>query len=290
MTARLLDGKALAARMVEALYPRVKAFRAARGRAPLLAIVSAGEDAAASAYLKAKLAAAAQAGIDTTVLAPFPAGASGVLNRVAQLAADPKVDALVVASPLPTGLSEPALREALPPEKDAEGLSPFHSGRLFLARGFEAARAEGLIMPCAAAGAVLLALESGRSFTGLRAAVIGRSNILGKPAAQMLSGLDATVTLCHSKTVGLPSIIREADLVLACLGRPRFVQGEWIKPGAVVIDAGINSEGGRLCGDVDLEGAARAAAFLSPVPGGVGPVTTAVLLSNALTLAERRAP
>lgn len=288
MTARLLDGKVLAARLLSELTPRVEAFRRARGRPPRLAIVSSGEDAAAAAYLKAKIQAAARAGIDATVTLPSSQGPQGVLARVAGLAADPSVDALVVASPLPPGLSEPALREAIPPEKDAEGLTPVQCGRLFLTRSFESARAQGLILPCAAAGAVLLALEAGRSLSGLRAVVIGRSNILGKPAAHMLSGLDATVTLCHSKTAGLPAVIREADLVMACLGRPRFIQGDWVKPGAIVIDAGINVVDGRLCGDVDLEGAARAASFLSPVPGGVGPVTTAVLLANSMTLAERR--
>lgn len=275
MSARLLDGQKLAGALLRGLARRSLAFRRKRGRAPCLAIV-AGEDPSSRSYLKSKLRACAAAGVAARLTAPKAAA-------VRALARDPKVDAIMIELPLP--VPERPLIELIPASKDAEGITAANFGRLFLCR--EYGQTENLPVPCTAAA--VLALMPG-ALAGKRAAVLGRSNILGKPTAHLLTLLDMTVTLCHSKTRDLKKIIKGADVVVAGMGRAGMIKGSWLKRGAVVIDAGITLEGRKVRGDVDFPSALKTAGFVTPVPGGVGPVTTAMLLRNTLVLAEAGLP
>lgn len=288
MSALPLNGNALAKKIRQSLAPRVEAVKKARGRAPRLAIIAAAGASTAS-YLQAKAKASREAGIEAEIH-PLPEAsdthaASQLLWSLAQNAA---VDAIIVDLPLPKAVHVESLVAALPAEKDVEGITPHNYGRLFLAKTCEEARALKLIAPPTALAIVELLKESGVPVAGQRAVVVGRSNIVGKPAAHLLTAMNATVALCHSKTADLAEEVRRADIVVACLGKARLIKGSWLKSGAVVIDAGVNEEGGKLCGDVDFAEAEKVASFITPVPGGVGPVTTAMLLSNAVQLAERR--
>lgn len=285
MSAKLLDGVSLARSLRAGLRPRVEAFAKARGRAPGLALLSAGKDGASEQYRRAKVKASLELGLAVFEKAlPSETTQPHLLAALDALARDPAVDGIIVELPLPSQLDARAILAALPCGKDAEGVTAGSFGRLLLARS-PAELTAGLIAPCTALAVIELLKKTGMSIAGKDAVVLGRSNIVGKPAAHLLSLLDATVTLCHSKTPDIEARVKRADIVVAALGQPLFVQGGWIKPGAVVIDAGTNRQGGKLCGDVDTA-AAHAAAFITPVPGGVGPVTTAMLLSNTLRLAE----
>ena len=282
MSARLLDGQKLAGEILRGLSRRSRAFRRKRGRSPCLAIV-AGNHPASQSYLKSKLRACALAGVRAR-LTHLEAGASlrQASSLVKKLARDAAVDAIMIELPLP--VPEQGLIELIPSSKDAEGLTAASFGRLFQARNFQ--ETENLPVPCTAAAVIALLQSAGVAIRSKRAAVLGRSNILGKPTAHLLTLLDATVTLCHSKTKDLKKILAQADLAVAGIGRPRFIKGSWLKRGAAVIDAGINIEGRAVRGDVDFKSARGIAAYISPVPGGVGPVTTAMLLRNTLVLAE----
>lgn len=261
MSARLLDGAALARRIRESLR---------RPNGPRLAIIRGTDDEASAQYRRAKLKACREAGIETVVLE---------LDQLKDAARDPKVNAIIVELPLPAGAQESAALEALPPAKDAEGVSPLNFGRLMMARSWR--ELKGLPLPCTAWAVVQILLDSNIPIKGQEAVVIGRSNIVGKPAAHMLSLLGATVTLCHSKTRDLAAHVRRADILVAAAGIPGLIRGEWIKPGAAVVDAASGT------GDVEFEPARQRAGFITPVPGGVGPVTTASLLSNIALLCRR---
>lgn len=284
MSAVLLDGKKLAAEIVAALGPRIAAVKQARGAPPTLAIVAAQtEEPDAVSYRKAQQKACERAGLGCVLLARPWTSAAEIARA---LEAERGADAVIVDRPLAPSVDLEALYDALPPARDAEGAAPASLGKLFALKHYDDLRAQRLPAPCTALAVAELVRSARLPLAGLRAVVLGRSNIVGKPAAHLLSCLDLTVTLCHSKTSDLPSLVAKADVVVAALGQAGVVKAGWIKPGAVVVDAGINAVGGKLTGDVEPAAADRAG-FYTPVPGGVGPVTTAMLLSNTVGLAER---
>jgi methylenetetrahydrofolate dehydrogenase (NADP+)/methenyltetrahydrofolate cyclohydrolase len=280
---RTLDGRALAARLLLSARETASAARKRLGRAPRLAVVAAAGGDAAS-YLKAKRRACEAAGVELVVHRLSPGPREKTLGLLADLAADASVDALLIETPLPRGLSPADVAAAIPESKDAEGVTPGRYGRLFLAKSWK--EAEPLVAPCTASALARLALASGR-LAGKRAVVIGRSATVGRPAAHLLSTLDLTVTLAHSRTKDLAGLCRGADVLVCAAGEARLVKPSWVKKGAVLLDAGIHLVKGRLVGDADLAAYARSSAY-TPVPGGVGPVTTAVAVLQAARLALAR--
>jgi len=284
MSVRLLDGRALAEKILAEARRRARAVKARRGRAPRLAVVAAAGGSAES-YLKAKLRACAAAGVEAVVHRLSPGPRAKTLGLLADYAADASVDALLVETPYPRGLTAADVAELVPADKDAEGVTPRAYGRLFQAKDWKEASA--LVGPCTASALARLALSAKVPLAGRRALVIGRSTTVGRPAAHLLSTLDLTVTLAHSRSKNLAALCREADVIVAAAGVPGLVKPSWIKRGALVLDAGVHLKAGRIVGDV-AAGAASRAGRLTPVPGGVGPVTTAVLILQAARLAERR--
>ncbi|MEY4679644.1 MAG: bifunctional protein FolD [Pseudomonadota bacterium] len=282
MSARIIDGKSIAA----ALRARIGAEVARLPAPPGLAVVLVGEDPASAVYVRNKGTATREAGM-RSIEHRLPADASqaALLALVAQLNADPEVDGILVQLPLPRHVDAQAVIAAIDPAKDVDGFHVVNAG--LLATGGDA------LVPCTPRGCMVLLRESGTRLAGAEAVVIGRSNIVGKPVAQLLLAADCTVTLAHSRSQDLPAICRRADIVVAAVGRPEMVRGGWIRPGATVIDVGINRIGTadgrhRLVGDVAFEEAAEVAGAITPVPGGVGPMTIACLLENTLAAARRR--
>ena len=284
MSAKILDGKALSLRLLAEARRRSAAVSRRRSRAPRLAIVAAA-DAAAGSYLKATLKACAAAGVEVVVHRLSPGPRAKTLGLLADLASDASADALILETPYPRGVTAADAAAAVPADKDAEGVTPAAYGRLFLAKSWK--ETEGLVIPCTALALARLALASGAPLAGRRAVVVGRSATVGRPAAHLLSTLDMTVTLAHSRTKGLAKLCREADVLVLAAGAPGLVKASWIKRGALVLDAGVNVVRGHLVGDA-AHGAASRAGKITPVPGGVGPVTTACAVLNAVLLAERR--
>ena len=284
MSARELSGRPLAMRLMAQAAKRAAAVTRRRGRAPRLAIVAA-PDAAAGSYLKIKLRACASSGVETVVHRLSGGPRTRTLGLLADLCGDPGVDAIIVETPYPRGITAADAAAMIPKDKDAEGITADAYGKLFLAKSWK--ETEGLVVPCTAKAIARLALASGAPLSGRRAVVIGRSATVGRPAAHLLSTLDMTVTLAHSRTKGLAALCREADLLVLAAGAPGLVKPSWIKRGATVIDAGVNLVRGHLVGDA-ARGAEKRAGVLTPVPGGVGPVTTACAVLNAVLLAERR--
>jgi methylenetetrahydrofolate dehydrogenase (NADP+)/methenyltetrahydrofolate cyclohydrolase len=283
MSAEMLDGKALAADLRAGLRMDIAAVQKARGAVPKLAIVAGSSDAAAGAYLKAKLKAASETGLLAQAY-PCSDRPEDLLRRLGE---DPAVDGIIVEQPLAKGWDAAAVFGAIPPAKDVEGVSPLSYGRFFLCKSAAEIDDSGVSPPCTVSAMIRLLGESRLPAAGKEAVVVGRSEILGRPAAHYLSALDATVTLCHSRTADLAAHVRRADILFACLGRAGLIKGEWVKPGAVVVDAGMNRQGGAWVGDVESAAAAQRASFITPVPGGVGPVTTAVVLANTVRAARR---
>ncbi len=287
MTARRIDGKAAAA-AVRATVARIAAdFRQRTGRAPGLATVLVGEDPASAVYVRSKVKATAEAGMEGfSHSLPDTTSEAELLELVERLNADDRVDGILVQLPLPRHIDSDRVIAAIDPAKDVDGFHPINAGRL-------ATGLDGLV-PCTPFGCLhLLKAELG-DLSGMQAVVIGRSNIVGKPMAMLLLGESATVTIAHSRTKDLAEVVRHADIVVAAVGRPEMVKGDWLKPGAVVIDVGINrvptADGkSRLVGDVAYDEAAEVAAAITPVPGGVGPMTIAMLLRNTVVAAHRRA-
>ena len=280
MSARLIDGKAAAAAIRAEVAERVADFVQRTGRPPGLATVLVGEDPASAVYVRSKNRSTAEAGMAGFAHnLPDTTSEAELLQLIADLNADERVDGILVQLPLPAQIDATRVIETIEPGKDVDGFHPMNAGRL----------ATGLpsLVPCTPFGCLhLLKAELG-SLAGLDAVVIGRSNIVGKPMAQLLIAESATVTVAHSKTRDLPGVVRRADVVVAAVGRPEMVRGHWIKPGAIVIDVGINrGADGKLCGDVDFAAAAERASWITPVPGGVGPMTIATLLANTLRAAE----
>ena len=279
----ILDGKATAASIRAALREEIEKDRERAGRAPCLAVILVGDDPASQVYVRNKEKACADAGIDTiSCRRPASITQRELENLIAGLNADPAIDGILLQLPLPEGLDARPCIEAISPEKDVDGLTAVNQGRV-------AMNVPGL-RPCTPAGILALLDHYHISTVGKKAVVIGRSNLVGRPVALMLGSRDynATVTMCHSRTPDLASVCREADIIVAALGRPRFVTADMVKPGAVIIDVGINrGEDGRLCGDVDYERVAPLASAITPVPGGIGPMTISQLLVNT-TRAWRR--
>jgi methylenetetrahydrofolate dehydrogenase (NADP+)/methenyltetrahydrofolate cyclohydrolase len=288
VSAERIDGRAFAARLRERVAGKVPDFAAAAGRAPGLAVVLVGEDPASQVYVRSKGRATTEAGMASFEhRLPDSVSQDELLELVGRLNADEAVDAILVQLPLPAGIDDKAVIEAIDPAKDVDGFHPINAGRLAIGE-------EGLV-PCTPLGCLMLLKDRLGDLAGLEAVVIGRSNIVGKPMAQLLLAENCTVTLAHSRTRDLQGVVRRADIVVAAVGRAQMVRGDWLKPGATVIDVGINrvdggADGkGRLVGDVDYASASEVAAAITPVPGGVGPMTIAVLLRNTLVAAHARA-
>jgi methylenetetrahydrofolate dehydrogenase (NADP+)/methenyltetrahydrofolate cyclohydrolase len=289
VTGKIIDGKAFAAALRGRIAQQAARFEQAAGRKAGLAVVLVGEDPASQVYVKSKGKQTLEAGMASFEhRLPADAGQGELLDLIAALNADGAVDGILVQLPLPAHMDEAEVIAAIAPDKDVDGFTVANAGRL-------AVGLDGFV-PCTPLGCVMLLKDQLGSLSGLDAVVIGRSNIVGKPMAQLLLQESCTVTIAHSRTRDLPEVVRRADIVVAAVGRPEMVKGDWIKPGACVIDVGINrlppAEGetrGRLVGDVDFAGAAEVAGAITPVPGGVGPMTIAVLLRNALVAAHRNA-
>ena len=278
MTARILDGKALGARLRAGLAERI----AGLSFKPGLRVVRVGDDPASGVYVRNKDRAAVEAGFDSaTIHLPESTSEAALLAEIARLNADPAVDGILVQLPLPAHIRAEAAITAVDPAKDVDGFHPLNAGRL-------AAGEPGLV-PCTPRGVMHLLAESGVALRGARALVLGRSQIVGRPMAQLLLGADCTVTIAHSRTRDLPAECRRAEILVAAAGRPEMVRGDWIAPGAVVIDVGINRlPDGKLVGDVAYAEAVGHAGAITPVPGGVGPMTIACLLENTLEAALAR--
>jgi methylenetetrahydrofolate dehydrogenase (NADP+)/methenyltetrahydrofolate cyclohydrolase len=278
MTARILDGKALGARLRAGLAAR----SAGLPFKPGLRVVRVGEDPASGVYVRNKDRAAAEAGFDSaTIHLPESTTEADLLAEIARLNADPTVDGILVQLPLPAHIRAEAAIAAVDPAKDVDGFHPLNAGRL-------AAGEPGLV-PCTPRGVMHLLAEAGVALRGARALVLGRSQIVGRPMAQLLLGADCTVTIAHSRTRDLPAECRRAEILVAAAGRAEMVRGDWIAPGAVVIDVGINRRAdGKLVGDVAYAEAVGHAGAITPVPGGVGPMTIACLLENTLEAALAR--
>jgi len=281
MSATIIDGKAFAAGLRARIADGVTAFRAEAGRAPGLAVVLVGEDPASSVYVRSKGKATREAGMESIEhRLPADVPAEQLLALVATLNADRAINGIQVQLPLPRHIDEQAVIAAIDPDKDVDGFHPINAGRL----------ATGLpgFVPCTPFGCVLLLKSVLPSLSGLEAVVVGRSNIVGKPMAQLLLRESCTVTVVHSRTQDVPAHIRRADIVVAAVGIPEMIKGDWLKPGATVIDVGINRTETGLVGDVDFASAVAVAGAITPVPGGVGPMTIACLLRNTLVSAGRR--
>lgn len=280
--AQIIDGKALAAKVKAKVTAQVQALQA-QGVRPCLAVIVAGDNPASAAYVRGKEKDCAECGIESRVLRlPEQVAQSELLAVLAGLAADPAVHGILVQLPLPAQIDEQTVINAIPPEKDVDGFTAENVGRLMIG--------EDCFAPCTPAGVIEMIRSTGVPMAGRRAVVLGRSNIVGKPAALLLLRENATVTICHSRTEDLAEICRQADILVAAVGRAGFVTGDMVKPGAVVIDVGINrGADGKLHGDVDFAAACETAAFVSPVPGGVGLMTRAMLLVNTLRAARRAA-
>jgi methylenetetrahydrofolate dehydrogenase (NADP+) / methenyltetrahydrofolate cyclohydrolase len=293
MTATLLDGRALAARIEASLQGEVDTFATVFHRRPRLVVVLVGDLAASGSYVKSKAAAAGRVGIDSDVVrVPASATTEELVALVAAIARDEQgpADGILVQLPLPEHVDTVAVLDAVPPDRDVDGFHPENAGLLSQGRP--------RFVPCTAAGVQRMLIDAGIETAGRHAVIVGRSDIVGKPLALLLAsrgpGGDATVTICHSRSSDLATITRQADILVAAVGRPRLVTADMVKPGAAVIDVGINriagpDGSGKLVGDVDFDAVREVAGSISPVPGGVGPLTVAMLLANTLLAAELRA-
>ena len=287
MTAEVIDGKAFAAQLRERVGVQAVKFEEQAGRKGGLAVVLVGEDPASQVYVRSKHKATVAANMESFEhRLPADTSDADLLALVERLNNDAAVDGILVQLPLPGHLDEQAVIAAISPDKDVDGFHVINAGRLAVGQtGF---------VPCTPLGCMMLLADRLGDLSGLEAVVIGRSNIVGKPMAQLLLDANATVTIAHSRTKDLPGVVRRADIVVAAVGRPEMVKGDWLKDGATIIDVGINrlppepgSDKGRLVGDVDYAAAQNVASAITPVPGGVGPMTIAVLLRNTLVAAHR---
>ncbi len=273
----IIDGKKIA----EGIRSEIRAEIAAKGLKPGLAVVLVGDNPASKTYVGNKKKACDEVGISSfDHHLPDSTGEAEVLKLIKKLNSDKNVHGILVQLPLPKHINEGVVINAISPEKDVDGFHPVNMGRLLVG--------EYGMRPCTPLGVMELITSTGVEIKGRHAVVVGRSNIVGKPVAIMLLERHATVTVCHSRTLNLPGVVKTADILVAAIGRPRFIKGDWIKKGAVVIDVGINKTAdGKLCGDVDFEAAKDVAGWITPVPGGVGPMTIAMLLRNTLLSFER---
>jgi 5,10-methylene-tetrahydrofolate dehydrogenase/methenyl tetrahydrofolate cyclohydrolase len=289
MTATLIDGKAVAASIQQKVREEAEMLKTRYGVTPGLATVLVGDNPASKAYVGSKQKMTQELGMHSVgVHLPADISQDELLRVIHGYAQDPKVHGILIQLPLPSHLDQETVLSAVPIEKDVDGFHPINVGRLAMKNR------EPLFVPCTPAGCIVLIDSVGTKIEGARAVVLGRSNIVGLPAAFLLLHRNATVTICHSRTQNLPEIVRQADIVVAAIGKAQFVKAEWIKPGATVIDVGINAipdatkkSGQRLVGDVDFENVKEVAGAITPVPGGVGPMTIAMLMQNTLNSAKR---
>ena len=280
MTAQILDGKAIAAETRAAVKAQVAARLQAGERAPGLAVVLVGDHPASQVYVRNKRKACAEVGFYSEMhRLPETSSQAELEGLIDRLNADPLIDGILVQLPLPEQMDAEAITERILPTKDVDGFHPYNVGRLALRMP--------LLRPCTPKGVMTLLAHTGQALAGLDAVIIGQSNIVGRPMALELLAARCTITVCHSRTRDLAAKVRGADILVAAMGRARFVPGDWIKPGALVIDVGINrGDDGRLVGDVDYAACAERAGWITPVPGGVGPMTIACLLENTLEAAQ----
>ena len=279
ITAKLIDGKAFAADLRSRIAAQVTAMKT-RGITPGLAVVLVGEDPASQVYVRSKGKMTHEVGMNSWEhRLPAETSQTDLLALIARLNADPAVNGILVQLPLPRHMDEAAVINAIDPDKDVDGFHILNVGRL--------ATGQKAMVPCTPLGCLMLLRDHLGSLSGKNALVIGRSNIVGKPMAQLLLRDSATVTVAHSRTANLPDLCRQADIVVAAVGRAKFVAGDWIKRGATIIDVGINRTDDGLVGDVDFDAASQVAGAITPVPGGVGPMTIACLLANTLTATAR---
>jgi methylenetetrahydrofolate dehydrogenase (NADP+)/methenyltetrahydrofolate cyclohydrolase len=283
MPAHIIDGKAVAQRVTDEVRAKVAAHVAAGGAAPGLAVVLVGDSAASQVYVRNKRRTTEAVGMRSYAHdLPATTSEAELLALVDRLNADPAVNGILVQLPLPKQINPEKVIERIDPKKDVDGFHPYNIGRLVLKMP--------MLRPCTPYGCMRLLQETGQDLVGMHAVVIGQSNIVGRPMALELLMARCTVTICHSATRDLPGIVRQGDIVVAGVGKPKFVPGDWIKPGAIVIDVGVNRmPDGKLCGDVDFDAAKEIAGWITPVPGGVGPMTIATLLANTLRAAQWQA-
>lgn len=271
----ILDGKMLSAKFRENLKKETAELKAKTGKMPGIAVILAGDDPASSVYVNSKEKAAVEAGFYSVVeRIRADVTTEDVLALVNKYNNDDKIHGILVQLPLPKGCDEKTILRAIKPEKDVDGFHPYNVGLLNIG--------EDCLMPCTPFGVMNMMADYGIELTGKNAVVIGRSNIVGKPIAAMLTKANATVTICHSKTKDLPAVCANADILVAAIGKPKFVTKEFVKEGAVVIDVGINRVDGKLCGDVDFDDVKDKCSYITPVPGGVGPMTITTLMQNTL--------
>ena len=272
----IIDGKAVSLAVKEELKARISELAGEGKRIPCLAVIIVGDNPASRSYVRGKIKAAEFVGMDSRLIElPENVQEEALLGKIAALNADPLVDGILVQLPLPAHICEDRVIDAISVEKDVDGFHPQNVAALWLGRP--------CIVPCTPKGIIHLIRSTGVEVSGRKAVVVGRSNIVGKPVAKLLLDLNATVTISHSRTRDLAALTREADILVAAVGRPRMITGDMVKPGAVVIDVGINrTEDGHLVGDVDFESASAVAGWITPVPGGVGPMTIAMLMQNTL--------
>ena len=277
-----IEGKLLAARVKERVAAGVAELKE-KGIEPCLAVIMVGENPASQVYVKGKVKDCAECGIKSLEIhLPAETKQEELLQKLDELADDAGVHGLLVQLPLPAHIDEKTVIEAIPPQKDVDGFTAVNVGRMMIG--------EECFLPCTPAGCMEMIRSTGVSISGKNAVVIGRSNIVGKPAAMLLLRENATVTICHSRTENLKQVCANADILVAAVGRAGFVTGDMVKPGAVVIDVGINRNAqGKLCGDVDYDAAAKKAGYITPVPGGVGLMTRAMLMQNTLQAAQKQA-
>jgi len=285
---RILEGKNLSAEILGTLPARVEAARAGLGRPPSLAIINYFADSPSAVYVKRKIAACEKLGIAVRLFAPKPEeGYPAFKALLARLGSDPACDAIMLERPLPDGFETLETWDALPAAKDVDGLSSLNMGRLFIAKKFSEIEGGGYFVPCTALAVIRLLRFHGIKPAGMNIAVAGRSAVVGRPLAHMLTALDATVTLCHTRTKDIAAVFRNSDLVITAIGKAKWLKKEMLPPGMTLIDVGTNfDENGKMCGDADFEDIKQTAAAATPVPGGVGPVTLACLLEASVTAAE----
>lgn len=278
MAARIIDGKAISQTLRDNMKAEVAAMKA-KGMNPCLAVIIVGEDPASKVYVRNKERACKQLGIDSILIRlPETTAQDELIGRVNALNADKSVNGILVQLPLPRHIDESAVLACISPEKDVDGFHAVNAGRLM--------QGERCTVACTPAGCLDLIRTTGVNISGAEAVVVGRSNIVGKPMAMLLLQNNATVTICHSRTKNLADITRRADILVAAVGRARMITGDMIKPGAVVIDVGINRVDDKLVGDVDFESASEVAGWITPVPGGVGPMTITELMRNTIDAAR----
>ena len=278
--AQILNGKELSAKFRARLKEETAELKEKSGIVPGIAVILAGDDPASAVYVSSKEKAAVEAGFYSVVeRVSSSVTTDDVLSLVEKYNNDPKIHGILVQLPLPKTVDEKKILRAIKPEKDVDGFHPYNVGLLNIG--------EDCLMPCTPLGIINMLSDAGINLQGKNAVVIGRSNIVGKPMAAMLIKANATVTVCHSKTRDIKNICAEADLIVAALGKARFVTADFVKQGAIVIDVGMNRLNGKLCGDVDFESVSKKASFITPVPGGVGPMTITTLMQNTLKACKK---